>query len=81
MTQSDWKRFAALLDFDHDGSVRIEECVSYRLCTTLHLSAQASVCHRFQYHQVTSAHSCASVLAACVYERAGGYRRDGPQRS
>lgn len=29
MTQPDWKRFAALLDFDHDGSVRIEECVSH----------------------------------------------------
>ena len=26
MTQTDWKRFAALLDFDHDGSVRIDEC-------------------------------------------------------
>ena len=26
MSQSDWKRFAALVDFDHDGAVRIDEC-------------------------------------------------------
>ena len=43
MTQPDWKRFAALLDFDHDGSVRIEECVSSTVSIMPALSIQTGL--------------------------------------
>jgi len=96
MTQPDWKRFAALLDFDHDGSVRIDECVIAYYCLRISSSVSASgllqSSHRIQLAAssvavsgVTRVASCCAVLR-CGCDRvhiivAGGYRRAGRQRN